>query len=389
MKKKVKIISAHLSDKALLWHRQYLSVNGKDVNWEVYKNAIVQRFGSIFEDPMSALKNAKYDKSAKEYQDFFDTHLCRFTISKKHAISLYFGRLPTELEMSVRMFKPATLADAYSLTSTRFGNGGNYGNASKPALLPKPNTPVNNSVNAPVRKQLSQKEYQEKKAQNLCFYCDQKYAPGHKCAGQIFSLVLVPDEEDCFEDRLEEDNIEHTIHILVDCGSTHNFVDVAVANKSGCHIRSICPLSVTVGDSYNVATISECKQFKWQLQWVNFCSDVMLLTLVGCEMIFGIQWLSTLGDIKCNFEELRMEFVYKSKKMVLRGTPKSNSEWMTGNKQNKMERQCKQPAFSSMQLCVFPSAEVSLMRMEGISEDLQPELQDVVEEFADVFAVPN
>ncbi|GKA65823.1 hypothetical protein Tco_0765530 [Tanacetum coccineum] len=38
---KVKIVSVHLSDKALLWHRQYVSVNGEDVTWEVYKNAII------------------------------------------------------------------------------------------------------------------------------------------------------------------------------------------------------------------------------------------------------------------------------------------------------------------------------------------------------------
>ena len=125
---------------------------------------------------MSALKNSKYEKSAKEYQDLFDTLLSRVTISQEHAISLYMGGLPTELEMSVRMFKPATLADAYSLTklqeaildavkkknkplgsftSNRFSNGENYENVSKSAISPKPNTPVN----AHVRKQLSQKEY--------------------------------------------------------------------------------------------------------------------------------------------------------------------------------------------------------------------------------------
>ncbi|GKA44496.1 putative mitochondrial protein [Tanacetum coccineum] len=158
---KVKIVSVHLSDKALHWHRQYVSVNGEDVTWELYKNAIVKRFWSIFEDPMSALKNAKYEKSAKEYQDLFDTLLCRVTISQEHAISLYLGGLPTDLEMSVRMFKPATLVDAYSLTrlqeailkavknknkpvgyftNNRFSNGGSYGSAGKPAILPKPNT---------------------------------------------------------------------------------------------------------------------------------------------------------------------------------------------------------------------------------------------------------
>ncbi|GJT08301.1 gypsy/ty3 retroelement polyprotein [Tanacetum coccineum] len=374
----------------------YLSVNGEDVNWEVYKNAIVQRFRSIFEDPMSALKNAMYDKFDKEYQDLFDTLLCRVTISQEHAISLYLGGLLTELEMSVRMFKPVTLAVAYSFTglqeaileavkkknkppgsftSTRFGNGENYGNTSKPVLLPKPNTPVSTYVNALVRKQISQKEYQEKRAQNLCFYCDQKYAPGHKYAGQLFSLVLVPDEEDYFADCLEEDSIEvsqempqislhtmngvqnyrtlrvkgtvgkHTIHILVDCGYTYNFVDVVVAKKLGFHIRSICPLSVTVGDGYNVETTSECKQFKWQLQGVNFCSDVMLLPLVGFEMMFGIQF-GPHGGNQCNFKEDKIVLILR--KWYSEAHPSPNSEWMTGNKQNKMERHSKQPEFSSM-----------------------------------------
>nr|GEY82479.1 hypothetical protein [Tanacetum cinerariifolium] len=86
------------------------------------------------------------------------------------------------------------------------------------------------------------------------------------------------------------------IHILVDCGSTHNFVDNCVAKKLGCQIISTCPLVVTVRDGYNIASNnSQC-----------------------CEMMLGIEWLSTLGDVNCIFKDLRMEFVYK-KMMVLRG----------------------------------------------------------------------
>lgn len=107
---KVKIVSVHLFDKALLWHRQFINNNGENVSWNVYKEAIVQRFSFVFEDPMVALKNAKYEKSAKEYQDLFDTLLRRVEISEENLVSMYLGGLPTELEMSVRMFKPKTLA---------------------------------------------------------------------------------------------------------------------------------------------------------------------------------------------------------------------------------------------------------------------------------------
>ncbi|GKD94637.1 hypothetical protein Tco_1374474 [Tanacetum coccineum] len=66
---------------------------------------------------MADLRNVKYDKTAKEYQDLFHTLLCRVDVSEDHALNLYLGGLPTELEMSVQMFKPKTLSDAYCLTN--------------------------------------------------------------------------------------------------------------------------------------------------------------------------------------------------------------------------------------------------------------------------------
>ncbi|GJY72280.1 hypothetical protein Tco_0475983 [Tanacetum coccineum] len=129
----------------------------------------------FFDDPMVALKNAKYDKSAKDYQDIFDNLLCRVEVSEEQAISLYLGGLPTELEMASLLPVPATNTN----------------------WKPKPNTHP--------RKQLTQKEYEEKRSKNLCFYCDQKYVLGHKCTGQLYSLIVLADteEEEEFLDVVE------------------------------------------------------------------------------------------------------------------------------------------------------------------------------------------
>ncbi|GJW35358.1 putative mitochondrial protein [Tanacetum coccineum] len=153
---KVKLISVHLFDTALLWHRQFIRLNGEAVSWDVYKK-----------------------------------ELHRVDVSKEHAVSFYLGGLPAEIEMGVRMFRPTTLADAYQLTNYqeatletmrkknkvmvnsqqgRVGGGCNsYGSNVKPSLLPlpssnsnwrnKPKTPIVN----PIRKQMTQKEYQEKR----------------------------------------------------------------------------------------------------------------------------------------------------------------------------------------------------------------------------------
>ncbi|GJT65887.1 hypothetical protein Tco_1017367 [Tanacetum coccineum] len=127
----------------------------------VYRVAIIKRFGTVFDDPMAELKNVKYDNSAKDYQDKFDNLLSRVDISMEHSISLYLGGFPTEFEMG-------------------------YG--------------------IPPRKQLTQKEYEEKRAKNLSFYFDKKFIPGHKCEGQLFSLIVLAENEGSEDEFLDADD---------------------------------------------------------------------------------------------------------------------------------------------------------------------------------------
>lgn len=124
--------------------------------------------------------------------------------------------------------------------------------------------------------------------------------------------------------RVKGQSGKNPIHILVDSGSTHNFLDIHTAKKLGCKIQKMCPLPVCVADGNKLSCELGNKAFKWKLQGQEFVSDVMLIPLGGCEMVLGIQWLATLGDIKCNFQDLRMEFLYQGSKVVLRGTKQNN-----------------------------------------------------------------
>ncbi|GJT35645.1 hypothetical protein Tco_0926064 [Tanacetum coccineum] len=84
---------------------------------EHQKKGILQRFGTVFDDPISEMRKIKYQSNAKDYQDAFDTLLSRVDVREEHVVSFYLGGLPTEIEMGVRMFKPTTLAYAYQLTN--------------------------------------------------------------------------------------------------------------------------------------------------------------------------------------------------------------------------------------------------------------------------------
>ncbi|GKA63785.1 hypothetical protein Tco_0763391 [Tanacetum coccineum] len=60
------------------------------------------------------------------------------------------------------------------------------------------NMPVQTNTVMPNRpfKKLTQKELEEKRAKQLCFYCDKKYSLGHKCSGQMYSLEVVACDEE-------------------------------------------------------------------------------------------------------------------------------------------------------------------------------------------------
>nr|GEV52085.1 hypothetical protein [Tanacetum cinerariifolium] len=192
--------------------------------------------------------------------------------------------------------------------------------------LPKP---VYN--NAPYRQLLTQKELDDKRAKNQCFYCDQKYVPGHKCSGKLFSLEIVEMSEELDADSelqldmgvfgLEDNVVENEQEEQHDgsgfdaqpqislnaISGTHDFLDISIAKQFGCPIKQTYPLQVSGNNS--LTSVHECKGLTWKLQGETFKADIMLIPLGGCEMVLGMQWLVTLGDIKDAIEVMVKELL--------------------------------------------------------------------------------
>ncbi|GJX89623.1 putative mitochondrial protein [Tanacetum coccineum] len=139
-------------------------------------------------------------------------------------------------------------------------------------------------------------------------------------------------------------------------------------------------MQVSVANGQRMMSTSVCHDFKWSFQNEVFISDVMLLPLGGCEMVLGIQWLATLGDMQCNFKKLIMKFNHKGRQLVLRGMNNTHVHWMQGK-----EGMLKQAELSSMALCVYP---VQLCQMESV-ESVSAEVEQVLTQFDEVFKVPK
>ncbi|GKD67232.1 putative mitochondrial protein [Tanacetum coccineum] len=155
------------------------------------------------------------------------------------------------------------------------------------------------------------------------------------------------------------------VHILVDSGSTHNFVDVQCAKKLGCEIRSICPLQVEVSRGNQMLSTSTCRGFTWTLQGQNFTSDVMLLPLGGCDMVLGV---------------------------TLRGTQQASVQWMNGKDFEKVvsiNKLCldDKVGFAAMSLCVYPTTLMVVSGQKGLASEEGRTLSELLASFEVVFAI--
>ncbi|GJX69778.1 retrotransposable element Tf2 [Tanacetum coccineum] len=128
--------------------------------------------------------------------------------------------------------------------------------------------------------------------------------------------------------------------------------------------------------------------FKWSIQGYQFKTGVMLLPLGGCEMVLGIQWLSTLGNIQWNFHDLVMRFVYEGQKVCLKGTKQSELQWINRKQLHKCVGEKNDACYPTIN-CIWPVASLNLMQSSQEEGEYPLELQSLLEEFGDVFAVPT
>ena len=85
--------------------------------------------------------------------------------------------------------------------------------------------------------------------------------------------------------------------LLVDIGSTHNFVDALVVSSLQLKVDVSRILEVKVANGTVVRTQGFCSSIPVCVQGVEFCVQFHVLALGGCDAVLGTQWLSTLGII--------------------------------------------------------------------------------------------
>nr|CAN62821.1 hypothetical protein VITISV_013041 [Vitis vinifera] len=311
---RVRLAALHLEGKAIQWH---------------------SGFGQhVFDDPIADLRNLRQTGSLQSYMDEFDELYPRADIKESHALSFFLSGLIDELQMPITRKAVAALQNKpkpvskgpslYSPTTNHYHkatpitsisqNATNLSNTTFPkttnaGLLPLPpstNIPKTNpGITTRNHRNFSNRDLDERRAKGLCFWCDEKFTPGHKCKRKQLYVMQIQVETDGegpegnlqMEGLGEEDeqiqlslnalmsnedsqtmtlngNYKgRSLFVLIDSGSSHNFLSSKVAKRVDCCWQKARGIRVTVANGHELHCTALCSDFRWRMQGQEFIAE--------------------------------------------------------------------------------------------------------------------
>lgn len=342
----------HLEGKALIWF-QDLVASGELVGWEKFAIDLQTRFNAnVFMDPVGNLINLSQTTSVEEYKGQFKEHANRVRgLSESFKLSFFLNGLKEELKLTVKMMYPTSVSSAYALAKLQEENIQITKRALSKAFTqhpvkprvtnwtPKPNPTPNLNV-----KRITQAEATERRQKGLCYHCDERWAKGHVCKSPKLFMIdqVFPRKDYEFHHEEREEVTEghdvsgvmeepddplitiqaltggtstsslrligslngYKISLLVDTGSTHNFLDPSLSQKLKLSPEPQEPLMVRVANGEMITSEGKCSQVPIKLQGHVFPVDFLLLPLVGCDAVLGVQWLKNIGPTIFDFQKL-------------------------------------------------------------------------------------
>jgi hypothetical protein len=182
----------------------------------------------------------------------------------------------------------------------------------------------------------------------LCYNCDDTYFSGHKCKEQNLFMAISEDilEEDVNTPLVYESPeitdinppsdppevepiislnsltgfstsqtlklISYIKHqkfiILVDSGSTDNFIHHRIAQETHCYIHAINNFQIMIANGGSMKCGRRCENVRLQISDFHIKSHMFSIDMGGCDIVLGADWLRNLGPILINFHKLTMKF---------------------------------------------------------------------------------
>jgi hypothetical protein len=100
----------------------------------------------------------------------------------------------------------------------------------------------------------------------------------------------------------------HKVIILVDSGSTHNFIHLRIAQETHCYIHVVNNFQIMFANGGSMKFGGRCENVHLQIGDYHLKSNMFSIDLGGCDIVLGADWIRNLGPILMDFKELTMKF---------------------------------------------------------------------------------
>ncbi|XP_061369249.1 uncharacterized protein LOC133312113 [Gastrolobium bilobum] len=206
-------------------------------------------------------------------------------------------------------------------------------------------------------KKLPPEEILRKRELGICFTCDEKWHSKHRCQSKMFLLIgeMDDDQQDTEEEILWSPESKdatptasiqpnpdatmfslassfnhraliltallgnHNVDVLVDSGSSHNFINRELATTLGIPMSHSKGKKVFMGNGEFLFCDKKCNMIQLTIQNHPFVIDFWVLDLQDLNAILGMTWLESLGGVTYDYMHQSMEFIKDGQLVKLQG----------------------------------------------------------------------
>lgn len=278
---------------------------------EKFEKGILLRFGrGDYEDANESMCKLRQTGTFHEFLSEFERLMkCLPDWPEQALTGAFIEGLKEEIIGDVQLFRPGDLQAAIELDK---GKDEQLSGARKSGLgpramqrLPPPSNislPANRGVSnmtglTSSPKRLSWEEMKRRRERNLCFNCDEKFTPGHRCKNNIILMIEIEGEmtenkdEDVTESPINDPQIyinalagetgsramrlqgninQQIVHVLVDSGSTLNFISPSIANRLHLPLVKCEPFAVKVANGERLMCSGRYEKVVIKIQGCHF-----------------------------------------------------------------------------------------------------------------------
>jgi hypothetical protein len=163
------------------------------------------------------------------------------------------------------------------------------------------------AVNQPAVKKFTPAEIADRRIKGLCFKCDEKFVLGHRdSCRHLFCIKLLDDDDDGTDPTISlaalnniQPRTRRTMHVtvligdtplrvLLDSGSTHNYIDIAATDCTGISFTSGAGLRMAVANGDRLTSPSRCTSLDIDNAGEHFIICCYGLGLNSFDMVLGV-----------------------------------------------------------------------------------------------------